>query len=112
MDLAASVQIGPLFHVPPPLTFPPQGGMGAALLTDPDKIQAILTALVQGVKKPVTCKIRLLPSLADTLRLAKVIEGTGVAAMAVHGRWVCIFLTSGCGHMIVGGVMLIIIGCT
>ena len=62
--------------------------MGAALLMDPERVRSILTTLVQGVRKPVTCKIRLLPSRADTLSLAKVIEGTGVAAMAVHGRWV------------------------
>ena len=60
--------------------------MGAALLTDPERVRAILTALVQGVKKPVTCKIRLLPSEEDTLSLARVIEDTGVAAVAVHGR--------------------------
>ncbi len=60
--------------------------MGAALLTEPEKVRAILTALVQGVRKPITCKIRLLPSRSDTLKLAKIIEGTGVSAMAVHGR--------------------------
>ena len=60
--------------------------MGAALLTNPEKVHAILTTLVQGVKVPVTCKIRLLPSQADTLKLVKVIESTGVAAFAVHGR--------------------------
>lgn len=60
--------------------------MGAALLTEPDKVRAILTALVQGVSKPVTCKIRLLPSQEDTLELVKIIESTGVTALAVHGR--------------------------
>ncbi|XP_066569482.1 tRNA-dihydrouridine(20) synthase [NAD(P)+]-like isoform X2 [Amia ocellicauda] len=62
------------------------GGMGAALLSDPDKIEAILSTLVRGVSKPVTCKIRILSSLADTLSLARRIEKTGVAAIAVHGR--------------------------
>lgn len=60
--------------------------MGAALLNDPERVRAILTTLVQGVKVPVTCKIRLLPSPEDTLSLVRVIESTGVAAMAVHGR--------------------------
>ena len=69
--------------------------MGAALLTEPEKVRAILTALVQGIRKPVTCKIRLLPSHSDTLKLAKIIEGTGVAAMAVHGR------CAGCGEGVV-----------
>uniref|UniRef100_A0A8C5FHW7 Dihydrouridine synthase 2 n=1 Tax=Gadus morhua TaxID=8049 RepID=A0A8C5FHW7_GADMO len=62
------------------------GGMGAALLSDPDKIEAILTKLVQGLSKPVTCKIRILPSMEDTVRLVQRIERTGVAAIAVHGR--------------------------
>ena len=60
--------------------------MGAALLHRPDKVHAILTTLVKEVKKPVTCKIRVLSSREDTLHLAKVIESTGVSAMAVHGR--------------------------
>lgn len=63
-----------------------QGGMGAALLKQPDKVKEIMTTLVQGVSKPVTCKIRLLPTLEATLELVKVIESTGVEAVGVHGR--------------------------
>ena len=62
--------------------------MGAALLSDPDRVSAILSALVRGVSLPVTCKIRLLPTPEATFDLVKVIERTGVAAIAVHGRWV------------------------
>uniref|UniRef100_A0A8C2GXS2 Dihydrouridine synthase 2 n=1 Tax=Cyprinus carpio TaxID=7962 RepID=A0A8C2GXS2_CYPCA len=62
------------------------GGMGSALLSDPDKIEAILSTLVKGISKPVTCKIRILPTLEDTVNLVKRIEKTGVAAIAVHGR--------------------------
>ncbi|KAM5262497.1 tRNA-dihydrouridine(20) synthase [NAD(P)+]-like isoform 1-T1 [Ctenodactylus gundi] len=62
------------------------GGMGAALLSDPDKIEKILSTLVRGTHRPVTCKIRILPSLEDTLSLVKRIEKTGIAAIAVHGR--------------------------
>ncbi|KAJ7408992.1 tRNA-dihydrouridine(20) synthase [NAD(P)+]-like protein [Willisornis vidua] len=62
------------------------GGMGAALLSDPDKIESILTTLVKGVCKPITCKIRILPSVEDTVNLVKRIEKTGIAAIAVHGR--------------------------
>ena len=69
-----------------PKSFSLKGGMGAALLTQPDKVRKILTSLVDAVKIPVTCKIRILPSLEDTLALVKVIEATGVAAFAVHGR--------------------------
>lgn len=69
-----------------PKEYSTKGGMGAALLSDPDKIEAILSTLVKGVSKPVTCKIRILPTLEDTVSLAKRIEKTGVAAIAVHGR--------------------------
>ncbi|XP_060109688.1 tRNA-dihydrouridine(20) synthase [NAD(P)+]-like [Heteronotia binoei] len=69
-----------------PKEYSTKGGMGAALLSDPDKIESILTALVEGVCKPVTCKIRILPSIEETISLVKKIEKTGVAAIAVHGR--------------------------
>ena len=69
-----------------PKAFSLKGGMGAALLTQPDKIRDILTSLVAAVDIPVTCKIRILPSLQDTLALVRMIETTGVAALAVHGR--------------------------
>ena len=69
-----------------PKSFSLKGGMGAALLTQPEKIVSILTSLVASVNIPVTCKIRILPNLEDTLALVKVIESTGVAAFAVHGR--------------------------
>ncbi|XP_036399616.1 tRNA-dihydrouridine(20) synthase [NAD(P)+]-like [Megalops cyprinoides] len=69
-----------------PKEYSTKGGMGAALLSNPDKIEAILSTLVKGVSKPVTCKIRILPSTDATVDLAKRIERTGVAAIAVHGR--------------------------
>ncbi|XP_068595662.1 tRNA-dihydrouridine(20) synthase [NAD(P)+]-like [Brachionichthys hirsutus] len=69
-----------------PKEYSTKGGMGAALLSDPDKIEAILKKLVGGVSIPVTCKIRILPSQEDTVLLVQRIEKTGVAAVAVHGR--------------------------
>ncbi|XP_067905594.1 tRNA-dihydrouridine(20) synthase [NAD(P)+]-like isoform X5 [Heterodontus francisci] len=68
-----------------PKEYSTKGGMGVALLSNPDKIEAILSTLVKGISKPVTCKIRILPSLEDTINLVKRIERTGVAAVAVHG---------------------------
>lgn len=70
-----------------PKEFSIKGGMGAALLTQPERIQKILTALVNGLSIPVTCKIRILPKLSDTINLVKMIETTGVKALGVHGRW-------------------------
>ncbi|XP_012586240.1 PREDICTED: tRNA-dihydrouridine(20) synthase [NAD(P)+]-like isoform X2 [Condylura cristata] len=69
-----------------PKEYSTKGGMGAALLSDPDKIEKILSTLVKGIRRPVTCKIRILPSLEDTLSLVKRIERTGIAAITVHGR--------------------------
>ncbi|XP_050778665.1 tRNA-dihydrouridine(20) synthase [NAD(P)+]-like isoform X2 [Gopherus flavomarginatus] len=69
-----------------PKEYSTKAGMGAALLSDPDKIECILSTLVKGICKPVTCKIRILPSLEDTISLVKRIEKSGVAAIAVHGR--------------------------
>ncbi|KAI9297295.1 FMN-linked oxidoreductase [Neoconidiobolus thromboides FSU 785] len=69
-----------------PKRFSIQGGMGAALLTNPDKLEKILTNLVQNLPVPVTCKIRLLNTREETLNLIKRIEKTGVHAIAVHCR--------------------------
>lgn len=69
-----------------PKEFSIKGGMGAALLSQPAKIRAILTTLVKNLSIPVTCKIRILPKLEDTLNLCRLIERCGVAALAVHAR--------------------------
>lgn len=63
-----------------------KGGMGAALLSQPDNVLKILTTLVQGVSMPVTCKIRILPTIEETVGFAKMVEETGIVALAVHGR--------------------------
>ncbi|CAI9720034.1 tRNA-dihydrouridine20 synthase NADP+-like [Octopus vulgaris] len=69
-----------------PKEFSIKGGMGAALLKKPEKVKEILTTLVNNLSIPVTCKIRVLPSLEDTLNLVKLIESTGVVAIAIHAR--------------------------
>ncbi|ORZ05845.1 hypothetical protein BCR42DRAFT_427875 [Absidia repens] len=69
-----------------PKKFSIHGGMGAALLTNPDKLKAILLNLVQNLDVPVTCKIRILDDAESTVKLAKMIESTGVKALTVHCR--------------------------
>jgi len=69
-----------------PKDYSVKGGMGAALLTQPENVYKILTTLVQGVSKPVTCKIRILPTIEETIAFAKLVESTGIVALAVHGR--------------------------
>jgi len=69
-----------------PKSFSLKGGMGAALLSHPDKIVDILTKLKASVSIPVTCKIRIFSDINKTIDLVKIIEKTGVAALGVHGR--------------------------
>ncbi|CAL2027477.1 unnamed protein product [Caenorhabditis brenneri] len=61
-------------------------GMGAALLTQTEKIIHILTSLKAAARVPVTCKIRVLDNREDTIKLVKEIEKCGVSALGVHGR--------------------------
>lgn len=69
-----------------PKEFSLKGGMGAALLRQPEKAKTILSTLVQNVKVPITCKIRVLSSVDDTVNLVKELVSTGISAIAVHGR--------------------------
>ncbi|CAH8591640.1 unnamed protein product [Schistosoma intercalatum] len=69
-----------------PKAYSIKGGMGAALLTKPEIVKDILTTLTTNLRIPVTCKMRILPELEETIALAKLIESTGVAAITVHGR--------------------------
>jgi tRNA-dihydrouridine synthase len=51
-----------------PKPFSIKGGMGAALLSQPDRIYDILTTLVKEMPhKPITCKVRVLSTEAATL---------------------------------------------
>ena len=63
-------------------------GEGSALLREPKKVEAILTAMVKKSKKPVTVKIRkgFNDASVNAVEIAKIAEGCGAAAVAVHGR--------------------------
>ncbi|CAD5117217.1 DgyrCDS6013 [Dimorphilus gyrociliatus] len=69
-----------------PKEFSIKGGMGAALLTKPNVAKEILSTLVNHLNKPVTCKIRVLNNESETIAFSKLVESTGIAALAVHGR--------------------------
>lgn len=69
-----------------PKEFSLKGGMGAALLRQPEKAKAILRKLVNGLKIPVTCKVRVFDSIEETIELCKGLADTGIAAITVHGR--------------------------
>jgi len=61
---------------------------GSALLSDPDRVIAILRSVVRAVDIPVTLKIRTGPEPAQRngLLIARLAEDSGIAALAVHGR--------------------------
>ena len=69
-----------------PKEFSLKGGMGAALLKQPEKAKSILNALTQNVNVPITCKIRVFEDVEETLTLVKELVSTGIAAIAIHGR--------------------------
>jgi tRNA-dihydrouridine synthase 2 len=77
-----------------PKRFSLQGGMGAALLLESDKLVAILTNLSKNLSIPVSCKIRLLTDKDGNVDLERTIElmlklaKTGICAIAVHCRMV------------------------
>jgi len=71
-----------------PKPFSTHAGMGAALLTNPDLLCSILTALREALplEITVTAKIRLLPTQEDTLKLVDRIIKCGVSAITIHCR--------------------------
>jgi len=70
-----------------PKYFSVQGGMGSALLTKPQTVKEILSTLKRNLNNSITCKIRLLDTISETLDLLKLIEFTGVSAIAIHARY-------------------------
>mmetsp|Transcript_25758 Transcript_25758/g.33764 ORF Transcript_25758/g.33764 Transcript_25758/m.33764 type:complete len:380 (+) Transcript_25758:56-1195(+) len=63
-----------------------KGYYGAFLLEDFDLLRDIVSTLTQELSVPVTCKIRKLPRLEDTLHLCDVLVGAGAKMLCVHGR--------------------------
>ena len=67
---------------------------GSALLSDEALVQRILEAVVRAVSVPVTLKMRTgtAPRYRNAVRVARIAEKSGVAAVSVHGR------TRQCGY--------------
>ena len=61
---------------------------GSALLANEALVAAIVSAVVRAVDVPVTLKIRTGtdPQQRNALRIARIAEDAGIAALAVHGR--------------------------
>ncbi|KAF4966089.1 hypothetical protein FZEAL_10696 [Fusarium zealandicum] len=73
-----------------PKPFSTSGGMGAALLKTPDKLCAILEALVNNITPEfeigISVKIRILDTAAETEALVRRLCATGITGLTVHCR--------------------------
>jgi len=63
-------------------------GEGAALMKNPRLVEEIITKTVKAIQKPVTVKIRkgFDEEHVNASEIARIAEGCGAAAVAVHGR--------------------------
>lgn len=61
---------------------------GSALMKEPKLVEAIIEKTVKAIQKPVTVKIRkgFNDTMVNAVEIAKIAEGSGAAAVAVHGR--------------------------
>ncbi|KAH8175963.1 dihydrouridine synthase (Dus) domain-containing protein [Sarocladium implicatum] len=73
-----------------PKPFSTHGGMGAALLRTPDKLCAILEALVKNIAPEfeigISVKIRLLETPEETEALVRRLCATGITGLTIHCR--------------------------
>ena len=76
-----------------PKNFSVSGGMGSALLEDPERASRIIRSLCDAVSSsnssnpiPVSAKIRLLKDTTSTLEFASTLIDAGANAIAIHGR--------------------------
>ena len=63
-------------------------GEGSALMKNPKLVREIVTAMAKAIEKPLTVKIRkgFDDDHVNAVEIAKIIEDSGAAAIAVHGR--------------------------
>lgn len=91
-DMAKRIEERPFaiidFNMGCPVPKVVNNGEGSALMKNPRLVEEILTALVKAVKKPVTVKFRkgFDEEHCNGVEIARIAEGCGVAAIAVHGR--------------------------
>jgi len=91
-DMAKKIEERPFalldFNMGCPVPKVVNNGEGSALMKNPKLVEKILSALVKAVKKPVTVKVRLGfdQESQNAVEIARIAEGCGVAAIAVHGR--------------------------
>jgi tRNA-dihydrouridine synthase len=70
-----------------PKKFSVSGGMGSALLSDPDRACRIVKTLRDNLlEHPVSCKIRLLKTTQQTVDFITALVNAGAHAVAIHAR--------------------------
>jgi tRNA-dihydrouridine synthase 2 len=69
-----------------PKKFSVSGGMGSALLGDPERAARIISTLKKEIPLPVSCKIRLLKDVEATVEFIEKMLKAGVDALAIHAR--------------------------
>lgn len=69
-----------------PKKFSVSGGMGSALLSDPNRACRIIETLRKSIPRPISCKIRLLETVDKTVDFVDRVIEAGVHAVAIHGR--------------------------
>ena len=91
-DMAAQIEERPFeildFNMGCPVPKVVNNGEGSALMKDPALAEEILRKMVKAIQKPVTVKIRkgFDDDHVNAVEIAKIAEGCGVSAIAVHGR--------------------------
>ena len=91
-QIAARIEDGPYDFIDVNMGCPVpkvvNNGEGSALMKNPKQAEKVLCAMVKAVKKPVTVKFRkgFNDTSVNAVEFAKMAEGSGVAAVAVHGR--------------------------
>eukprot|EP00934_Nitzschia_sp_Nitz4_P003766 Nitzschia sp. Nitz4//scaffold98_size77359//65510//66820//NITZ4_005558-RA/size77359-processed-gene-0.153-mRNA-1//-1//CDS//3329560787//3756//frame0 len=69
-----------------PKKFSVSGGMGSALLSDPDRAAKIISTLREHIPRPISCKVRLLATSKDTVSFIDRMIEAGANAVAIHAR--------------------------
>lgn len=63
------------------------GHFGSYLMDEPDLIEEIVRAAARAVSIPICCKIRLLPTLDETVALCERLKNAGASLIAIHARY-------------------------
>lgn len=63
-----------------------KSGSGSQLLQNSNQLQKIAKIAIKSSSVPITAKLRLLPNIIDSIRIAKMLQKEGFCALTFHGR--------------------------